>query len=237
MQPSRGIKVVTYLHLAWLFNYDYNYDNKRSIKRSIQQIKQRIGGVITSQLRNSYNLEVSIQTKRVINGKAIWDSNKTKLPIKKQYIMEQQKRSAVTNVTANGTYNGQYGTLYKFEVTFANGDSGEYASKSQNQTKFVVGQETDYTITSKEFKDRIYYKIAPVMAQPQQGGFQAKAKDPETSKHIMRMSVLKVAGDLAINGNIQLNEILSYASIFEAYVVTGMDTLSKYKVEKDDLPF
>lgn len=145
--------------------------------------------------------------------------------------MEQQKRSAVTNVTANGTYNGQYGTLYKFEVTFANGDSGEYASKSQNQTKFVVGQETDYTITSKEFKDRIYYKIAPVMAQPQQGGFTPKAKDPETSKHIMRMSVLKVAGDLAINGNIQLNEILSYASIFEAYVVTGMDTLSKYKVE------
>ena len=145
--------------------------------------------------------------------------------------MEQQKRSAVTNVTANGTYNGQYGTLYKFEITFANGDSGEYASKSQNQTKFVVGQETDYTITSKEFKDRIYYKIAPVMAQPQQSGFTAKAKDPETSKHIMRMSVLKVAGDLAINGNIQLNEILSYALIFEQYVVTGMDTLSKYKVE------
>jgi hypothetical protein len=53
----------------------------------------------------------------------------------------------------------------------------------------------------------------------------------------MRMSVLKVAGDLAINGNIQLNEILSYASIFEAYVVTGMDTLSKYKLQNDDLPF
>jgi hypothetical protein len=35
-----------------------------------------------------------------------------------------------------------------------------------------------------------------------------------------------------------LNEILSYASIFEAYVVTGMDTLSKYKVQDNDpLPF
>lgn len=151
--------------------------------------------------------------------------------------MEQQKRSAVTNVTANGTYNGQYGTLYKFEVTFANGDSGEYASKSQNQNKFVVGVETDYTITSKEFKDRIYYKIAPVMTQPGAQSFAPKAKDPETDKRITRMSVLKVAGDLAINGNIQLNEILAYAVIFEAYVVTGMDTLSKYKVEKDDLPF
>ena len=36
--------------------------------------------------------------------------------------MEQTKRSAVTNVTANGTFDGQYGTLYKFEVTFANGE-------------------------------------------------------------------------------------------------------------------
>jgi hypothetical protein len=151
--------------------------------------------------------------------------------------MEQQKRSAVTNVTANGTYNGQYGTLYKFEITFANGDSGEYASKSADQTKFKVGVETDYTITSKEFKDRIYYKIAPVMAQAQP--FQAKAKDPETDKRITRMSVLKVAGDLVINGDIKLHEVLSYAQIFEQYVITGMDTLDKFKVEqsKSDLPF
>lgn len=144
--------------------------------------------------------------------------------------MEQTKRSAVTNVTANGTFNGQYGTLYKFEVTFANGDSGEYASKSADQTKFKVGVETDYTITSKEFKDRIYYKIAPVMAQQGfQGGQAPKPKDPETGKHIMRMSVLKVAGDLAINGDIKLQEVLAYAQIFEQYVLTGSDTLSQFK--------
>lgn len=144
--------------------------------------------------------------------------------------MEQTKRSAVTNVTANGTYNGQYGTLYKFEVSFANGDSGEYASKSADQTKFKVGVETDYTITSKEFKDRIYYKIAPVMAQQGfQGGQAPKPKDPETGKHIMRMSVLKVAGDLAINGDIKLQEVLAYAQIFEQYVLTGSDTLSQFK--------
>jgi hypothetical protein len=151
--------------------------------------------------------------------------------------MEQQKRSAVTNVTANGTYNGQYGTLYKFEITFANGDSGEYASKSADQAKFKVGVETDYTITSKEFKDRIYYKIAPVMAQPGAQSFTPKAKDPETDKRITRMSVLKVAGDLVINGDIKLHEVLSYAQIFEQYVITGMDTLDKFKVENDPLPF
>jgi hypothetical protein len=142
--------------------------------------------------------------------------------------MEQTKRSAVTNVTANGSFDGQYGTLYKFEITFANGDSGEYASKSKDQTKFSVGVETDYTITDRTFKDRIYYKIAPVMAQPgafQSQGFTPKAKDPETGKHIMRMSVLKVAGDLVINGDIKLHEILSYAQIFENFVNNGVDTL------------
>jgi hypothetical protein len=118
--------------------------------------------------------------------------------------------------------------LYKFEITFANGDSGEYASKSKDQTKFSVGVETDYTITDRTFKDRIYYKIAPVMAQPgasQSQGFTPKTKDPETGKHIMRMSVLKVAGDLVINGDIKLHEILSYAQIFENFVNNGVDTL------------
>jgi hypothetical protein len=163
--------------------------------------------------------------------------------------MEQQKRSAVTNVTANGTYNGQYGTLYKFEITFANGDSGEYASKSANQSKFKVGVETDYTITSKEFKDRIYYKIAPVLQPPtpqSQGGIptppvqqpQQYKKDPETDKHITRMSVLKVAGDLVINGDIKLHEILAYAQVFEKFVVDGQDTLAQLKpVSHDDMPF
>jgi len=157
--------------------------------------------------------------------------------------MEQTKRSAVTNVTANGSFDGQYGTLYKFEITFANGDSGEYASKSNPQTKFAVGVETDYTITDRTFKDRIYYKIAPVMAQPgafQSQGFTPKPKDPETGKHIMRMSVLKVAGDLVINGDIKLHEILSYAQIFENFVNNGVDTLQGSRPTTQDdsgLPF
>ena len=155
--------------------------------------------------------------------------------------MEQTKRSAVTNVTANGSFDGQYGTLYKFEITFANGDSGEYASKSKDQSKFSVGVETDYTITDRTFKDRIYYKIAPVMAQPQGNSFAQKApKDPETGKHIMRMSVLKVAGDLVINGDIKLHEILSYAQIFENFVNNGVDTLQGSRPvshNDNDLPF
>jgi hypothetical protein len=139
--------------------------------------------------------------------------------------MEQTKRSAVTNVTANGSFNGQYGTLYKFEVSFANGDSGEYASKSQDQQKFKVGQEVDYSISDRRVGDKIYFNIKPVAPQPQA----FKAKDPDTDKRITRMSVLKVAGDLVINGDIELKEILAYAQVFEKFVVDGHDTLAQFK--------
>ncbi len=49
-----------------------------------------------------------------------------------------------------------------------------------------------------------------------------------------------MTGDLAINGDIKLHEVLAYAQIFEQYVLTGTDTLSQYKpIAKgsDDLPF
>jgi hypothetical protein len=125
--------------------------------------------------------------------------------------------------------------LYKFEVAFANGDCGEYASKSQDQQKFKVGQEVDYSISDRRVGDKIYYNIKPIAPQVS-GGLPVKAKDSETDKRITRMSVLKVAGDLVINGNIELKEILSYAQVFEKFVVDGEDTLKQFK-PTNDLPF
>jgi hypothetical protein len=47
-----------------------------------------------------------------------------------------------------------------FSIEFANGDKGFYTSKSEEQTKFVVGQEADYNIEKKEGKEgKVYYKI------------------------------------------------------------------------------
>jgi len=148
-----------------------------------------------------------------------------------------EKTSKVTSVTANGTFNSQYGMLYKFEVHFENGDSGEYASKSQAQTKFVDGQEATYTITSKQWNDRTFYTIKPAMAQAPSvgGGYASKPKDPETEKRITRMSVLKASIDLVTNGNIELRHALSYAKIFEAYVIDGTDLLSTQKTKTENL--
>lgn len=69
------------------------------------------------------------------------------------------KKSKVTNVQSNGTWEGNYGTMYKYEIVFENGDCGEYSSKSQEQNKFVIGEEIDYTFTGGKFP-----KIKPVYA-------------------------------------------------------------------------
>jgi len=67
------------------------------------------------------------------------------------------KKSKVVRVAGNGTWEGKYGLMYKFEVEMENGDIGEYSSKSKDQNKFVEGQETEY-----EFLDGQFPKIKPI---------------------------------------------------------------------------
>jgi hypothetical protein len=160
-----------------------------------------------------------------------------------------ETRSKVTQVTGNGTWNSQYGLLYKFEVHFENGEYGTYMSKSLEQNKFVVGQEATYTRDSKQATGgAMYYTIKPVQPQQQSfggGGKPAFQKDPETEKRIARMSVLKVAGDLVTNGVIKMHDLTKVASFLEQYVMTGQDTMTSIYSEahppkatlSDDLPF
>lgn len=129
-----------------------------------------------------------------------------------------EKKSKVTKVTGNGTWDSQYGTMYRFEVEFENGDNGDYNSKSKDQQNFIVGQEASYEITSKEHQGRTFYTVKPV--KPSQQTFGSKY-DPETSKKITRMSVLKCATDLVINEKIRLDTIFEWCQMMEKYVDSG----------------
>ena len=139
-----------------------------------------------------------------------------------------EKTSKVTQVSGVGSWNGQYGMMYKFEVSFENGDSGQYMSKSIDQTKFQKGVDATYTNEGKEFNGNTFYTIKPVMAQQSfgGGGKPAYVKDPETDKRITRMSVLKVATDLVVHGHVKLHDLTKVAQIFERYVMTGEDTIT-----------
>lgn len=151
--------------------------------------------------------------------------------------METIKNSKVTQVSGNGVWESQqYGKFYKFEVVFENGDSGQYMSKEENQTKFKVGIESDYTITSKDVNGKLYYTIKAAQGQ-KQGGWNKSAPDPEKEARIARMSVLKVATDIYLdNQNMEISDIIPLAQMFERWVMTGENKIAPPPTKTKDAP-
>ena len=98
------------------------------------------------------------------------------------------KKSKVTSVQANGTWEGSYGLMYKYEISFDNSDVGEYSSKSIEQTKFVIGQEVEYTYTGGKFP-----KVKPVYIAPVEGPGQSR------EDLIIRQSCIKAAAEISSN--------------------------------------
>tara|TARA_Y100000114_G_scaffold138614_1_gene141767 strand:- start:1253 stop:1687 length:435 start_codon:yes stop_codon:yes gene_type:complete len=129
------------------------------------------------------------------------------------------KTSKVTNVQADGTWKSkQYNTtFYKFEVSFENGDTGEYSSKSPEQNKFVVGQEAEYTLENGQYGN----KIKPVSTF-EQGSYTQKANSPGRELSIIRQSSLKCATDYVIANGGNITTILHNADILANYVQTGI---------------
>lgn len=122
------------------------------------------------------------------------------------------KTSKVKSVQANGTWEGTYGIMYKFEISFENGDVGEYSSKNQDQNKFIQGQEIEYIYTGGN-----YPKIKPVYTQPAPS---FSNKSEETSLKIARQSSLKVACDLCIASG-EIEDLLPMAERLTKWVMSG----------------
>jgi len=97
------------------------------------------------------------------------------------------KKSKVTNVQSNGTWEGNYGTMYKYEIVFENGDCGEYSSKSQEQNKFVIGEEVDYTFTGGKFP-----KIKPVYAPQNDSNIVGSSREDL----IIKQTCIKAAAEM-----------------------------------------
>jgi hypothetical protein len=145
-----------------------------------------------------------------------------------------EKQAVVTAVTGNGTWQSQYGLFYKFEVAFDNGDVGTYMTKEATQSKFIVGQKATYLHEGKQASNgNMYYSIkVPQVSQFAGGG--GMKKDPETQKHIVKQSSLKVSTDLCIHGHIRKDQILEYADLFTRWVY-GENVI--IPAQESDLPF
>lgn len=128
------------------------------------------------------------------------------------------KTSKVAQVVSAGEpYNGQYGTLYGFYVTFENGDNGKYNSKSADQTKFVIGQEATYEYIPREYNGKTYYTVKPVNPQYANTAPTTSSAPSGTSKDesIIRQTALKAAAE--IGGTPQ--QVIANAQIFADWVM------------------
>ena len=131
------------------------------------------------------------------------------------------KTSIVKDIKSAGEpYNGQYGTLYGFYVTFENGDNGKYNSKSADQNKFVLGQEATYDYIPREYNGKTYYTVKPVnpqYANVAPSGSTSASSGSHTSKDesIIRQTALKAAAE--IGGTPQV--VIANAQIFADWVM------------------
>jgi hypothetical protein len=141
------------------------------------------------------------------------------------------KTSKVKRVTGNGTWEGNYGMMYKFEVEFENGDCGEYSSKMEFQTKFIEGEEANY-----EFIDGKFPKVKPYYAPLQSNGQISYKKDDNVQQSIIKQSCLKAAVDFCRGNDCSPEEVCSTAQIFVDWV-NGKETNNEPKKQGNDLPF
>lgn len=134
------------------------------------------------------------------------------------------KTSIVKDIKSAGEpYNGQYGTLYGFYVTFENGDNGKYNSKSADQNKFLVGQEATYDYIPREYNGKTYYTVKPV--NPQYANVDSQSGSNGTSapsgthtskdESIIRQTALKAAAE--IGGTPQV--VIANAQLFADWVM------------------
>tara|TARA_R100000329_G_C7595241_1_gene211070 strand:+ start:471 stop:896 length:426 start_codon:yes stop_codon:yes gene_type:complete len=139
------------------------------------------------------------------------------------------KKSVVKQAQANGTWQGKFGTMYKHEIAFENGDSGEYSSKDQYQTKFVVGQETEY-----EFIDGKYPKVKPINNwQPNAQASTPKQSKDDVQEYIIKQSTLKCATDYVIANGGDERKVIEVAEMFTNWVLKG----DKPQEQPQDMPF
>ena len=156
------------------------------------------------------------------------------------------KTSIVKDIKSAGEpYTGQYGTLYGFYVTFENGDNGKYNSKSENQNKFVVGQEATYDYIPREYNGKTYYTVKPVNPQyatPSNGTSQVGGTHTSKDESIIRQTALKAAAELG--GTPQ--QVIANAQTFADWVMkkgaaqaasTHQQHFQGREEVMDDMPF
>ena len=140
------------------------------------------------------------------------------------------KTSKVKSVQANGTWEGKFGLMYKFEVEMENGNAGEYSCKTKDQEKFIVGEEVQY-----EFEDGRFPKIKPYYNKGNFSYTKGGGENPDRQRLIIRQSTLKTAVEYLKGAEASLEEVFIATEKMIEFIMK--EDKSKSNENTDDLPF
>ena len=97
-------------------------------------------------------------------------------------------QAQIESIQGKGDWQGKFGTMYTFEISFADGTVGEANSKTP-EPPYKVGDEVYYEVQ----RENQYGKKLKISKNPPiPGGF--PAPNPQKDKQIIRGMCLKLAG-------------------------------------------
>lgn len=111
----------------------------------------------------------------------------------------KQKVTKITKMDKVDSYGNT-----SFVIEFQDGQKGFYTSKDPNQTKFVVGQETEFNLEEREGKNgKKYNKISLPQTQKPFSGGGRPAPEPRVQMISFAAAYTK---DLIVAGKIQISD-------------------------------
>lgn len=123
----------------------------------------------------------------------------------------EQKQSIVKSSIYQKAITGPKGEGHIFEITFENGDKGQFITSTKTQNAFIDGQEAHYTIETKVNGKYTNTNIKPVKTN---GVLPVRASVVNDQKSI----ALGYAVDLANHDKINLKDIAEYAKSFMKFL-------------------
>jgi hypothetical protein len=147
------------------------------------------------------------------------------------------KKSVVKHVQSAGTWNG----MFKFDIDFENGDTGTCFCKEESsvQKNFPIGKEVEYEFTpmGKGHKVKAVYNPASTGGNGN-GSFKSFSKSPEEQSRIARMNALTNAVNWAVSKDSATElDVLTIASAFENFIMSGLNTSTTSTNNTEDIPF
>lgn len=134
------------------------------------------------------------------------------------------EKSKVKSVKFKNEWDSKYGKFFNFDLEFESGLVGVYASKTNPQTTFIVGNEIEFTVESSSYGN----KIKPI--KQDSGGYNKKPYDADAEKFrqflILAQSSMTKSVDMVIHGLVKIDQLQATC---DKLMQQQIDLATKYK--------